>query len=74
MIVCFEGERKREVEIFKICRDYEEFMERLGVEMACNEYSKNLPCNKSEVVGDDVDLSLIHISGSLKLPNNKLAN
>ena len=37
-------ERNREVEIFKISRDYEEFMERLGGEMIHNR-NKNLPCN-----------------------------
>ena len=50
-------EREREIEIFNISRDYEEFMERLGGEMIYNKYSKYLPCNKNEVVG----LSLIHI-------------
>ena len=36
-------ERKREVEIFKISRDYEEFMGRLEVEMIYNKYNKYLP-------------------------------
>ena len=54
---CFESERycerKREIEIFKMSRTYEEFMERLGVEMIYNnKYSKYLPSNKTEVVGD----------------------
>ena len=30
---CFERERKRETEIFKMSRNYEEFMENLVVEM-----------------------------------------
>ena len=47
-------ERKREVEIFKISRKNEEFMERLGVEMVDN-YSKYLPWMEADiaVVGDD---------------------
>ena len=47
-------ERKREVEIFKICRNCEEFIERLGGERSENN-SKYLPCNETEVVGDYVD-------------------
>ena len=58
---CFESERycerKREVEIFKISRDYEEFMGRLGVEMIYNKYNKYLPWVEADIaaVGDDVD-------------------
>ena len=43
---CFKSERycerKREIEIFKISRDYEEFMERLGGEMIYNKCSKSV--------------------------------
>ena len=47
------GERKREIEIFKMSRSYEEFMERLGVEMIDNK-SKYLPGNEADIaVGED---------------------
>ena len=39
-------ERKREIEIFKMSRKYEEFMEKLGGEMMYNK-SKYLPCNET---------------------------
>ena len=46
-------ERKREIEIFKINRKYEEFMEKLGVEMIDN-YSKYLPWVEADIaVGED---------------------
>ena len=33
---CDERERKREIEIFKVDRNYREFVEKLGVEMVYN--------------------------------------
>ena len=57
---CFKSERycerKGEVEIFKICRNYEEFIERLGGERSENN-SKYLPGIEADIaaVGDDVD-------------------
>ena len=49
-------ERNREVEIFKIGRNYEEFIERLGGERSENK-SKYLPWIEADIaaVGDDVD-------------------
>ena len=46
-------ERKRGIEIFKVNRNYEEFMERLGVEMMYN-YNEYLPWIKDAVIRDDV--------------------
>ena len=44
-----------EMELYRVNRNYEEFVERLGGDMIYNKYSKYLPCNKTEVVRDDVD-------------------
>ena len=47
--------RKREIEIFKVKRNYREFVERLGVEMVDNN-NEYVPCIKAEmaaIVDDD---------------------
>ena len=50
---CDERERKREIEIFKVNRNYKEFVERLGVEMIDNK-SKYLPWVEADIaVGED---------------------
>ena len=43
-----------EMELYRVNRYYEEFIERLGGERSENN-NKYLPCNETEVVGDDVD-------------------
>ena len=43
--------RKRGIEIFKVNRTYEEFIERLGGERSNK--NKNLPYSVTEVIGDD---------------------
>ena len=54
-----ERERKREKEIFKVKRNYEEFVERLGGERS-NNNNEYLPCNETEVVGDKGDVYKRH--------------
>ena len=43
-----------EMEFYRVNRNYEEFIERLGGERS-DKYNKNLPCIETEVVGDYVD-------------------
>ena len=71
-------ERNREVEIFKICRNYEEFIERLGGERSENN-NKYLPCNETEVVGEnennDFTKYLIvtdYTKGDMTIPDHEL--
>ena len=49
--------REREREIFKVKRNYEDFIERLGIERN-NNNNEYLPYSETEIA---VDLSLIHI-------------
>ena len=50
---CFERERKRELEIFKVKRNYEEFVERLELERN-NKKNEYLPNNETETPVDEV--------------------
>ena len=46
-------EREREIEIFKVNRNYEEFVERLGGKRS-NNNNKYLPHSETEIAVDDV--------------------
>ena len=71
-----ERERKREIEIFKVSRNYEEFVERLGGERS-NNNNKYLPYSETEVVGDDDEnndfvtylIVTNHTEGDRTIPN-----
>ena len=52
---------KREIEIFKVKRSYEEFVERLGVERS-NNNNEYLPYSETEIAVDEInDDNITHL-------------